>query len=709
MNDATLDTGLVSIDVRNSGGTIIATATTADEAISPLNQWVRRKLAVALPATAFDVVVTISAKVVSGAPANTCFDDLDLRLHKDLDPVYSKDFRWDGPITQPLPATWQQFKLQYPDVARPFAVLYGDEPSFANIEMAWSDNVVRPYTRFVGPFSTTSTEDACYAFTRQSGAGALELRARGTYAATFANFRTTRSFCVVGFFRVDERTFGGACGIMGRHNGALGWGVGINASGQLTATLYGLLGTKTVTRTGSTVTDGAVHMFAVDYNSATNTLTLYDERGTATISTATGMGEIYNAVADQQFRIGRGAVSENTLPGQLARVWMFNASLTSTEINAFWKLGKSNVTMTYAKAFIGYSDGLPNTAGDSLMVTASDQVAYGYSSELATDGGNGWGLAMAKAASNILPSIDFTNTTFWLPNGGVVLTQSQQGPAGLARGVTVTGTASNGLFCQTIPMTAATTLTMVVWAKASTLQTVNVQLLNSSSALKQTIAIVMTASWKKYVIPFTAWDASTANCIVKFVNASGTSPFTLGDFMWAAQVAGDIPTVFGLPGAATAVTVSIAETPPAQFNYEGEVIAEGVSSSNAVVTSTIASVKPAASSFNRRELTAETTPKFSHYDGAGTVNASTATALNWSLLWKLRGRWNTAKMLDNATNPYAGIIADGNVDSAAYGRTATWTANATQSTVVNLGNGIFSTGINALIRRVKLTAREEIL
>lgn len=709
MNDNTLDTGEVTLTVRNSGGTTLATIATAKEAISPLNQWVRRKLAVALPATAFDVVVTLAVDVVSGAPANTCFDDLDLRLHKDLDPVYSKEFRWDGPITQPMPSTWQSFKHQYPDMVRPFAVLDGSHPSVFGMEINWSDNVYRAGTRFIGPFSTTSCENSCHAFTRQTGAGALELRATGTYAATFANFRTAKSFCVVGIFRVDERTFGGACGITGRNNGALGWGVGINASGQLTATLYGILGTKTVTRTGSTVTEGALHMFALDYDQATNTLTLYDERGTASVSTATGMGEIYNAVTGQQFRVGRSAVSEATLPGQLARLYMFNSHLTSTEINAMWKVGKSNVTMTYAKAFIGYSDGYPGASGDTLLISATDQVAYGYSSQLASDGGTGWGLAMAKAVSNILPSIDFTNATFWNPHGGVTLTQAQLGPAGLARGVVITGTSPNGIYIQTMPLGSSPFLTLVFWAKADALQTVNVKLLNSTSVLKQTMAVTMTTGWKKHVVVFTAWDASTANCIVSFANAAGSSPFTLGDFMWASQVNANIPAVFGLPGAATAVTVSMAETPPEQFNYEGEIIAEGVCASNAAVTSTIASVKPSASSFNRRELTAETTPKFSHYDGAGTAVASTATALDWSQLWKLRGRWNNSKMLDNATNPYSGIIAVGSVNSTTYGRTTTWTANDTQSTVVNLGTGIFSTGINALIRRVQLTAREEIL
>lgn len=706
MNDAVSDTGAAVIEILNSGGTVIASQSTAAEAISPLNQWVRRKVSVAIPVGAVNVRVRLVATLVGAAPASTCFDDLDLRVHKELDPSYSKEFTWDAPVTQQLPQTWQQHKLAYPDIARPFAVFDGSEPSSRNMEIAWSDNVARAASNFVGPFAKDKTLDACFTFTRQSGPGALELTARGTYAATYGNFRKSRSFTVWGLFRLDEKTFGGACGIVGRNDGATGWGIGINASGQLTASLYGVLGTKTVTRTGSTVIDGALHMFAMAYDATANTLTLYDERGNVSVSTAATMGEFYNATPGVQFRIGRAATSENTLPGQLGRLVMFNSALTTVEINSLFNIGKSAVTMTYAKNFVGYADGLPNSGGDSIMVAATDQIAYGYNSQLTTDGGTGWGLAMARAYTNLIPSLDFENTTYWNPNAGVTLAHYVQDPTGLARGVTVTGTSSNGFFLRNMPLTATSTVTLVFWAKASALQNVNVQLLNSSSVVKQTIAATMTAAWKKYVINFTSWDGSTANAIIKFVNASGTSPFTLGGFMWLAQTA-DLPTVFSAPGAATAVTVSMAESPPALFNFDGEIIADGVFATNSIGQCTIASIKGGANA-NRRDLNADTSPKHAHYDSAGTAVTSVASTLNWGQRWQLRGRWNQAKTLDNVATPYAGIVATGSVGSTVFTRTSSWIADSTLCTTLSLGTGTFTGGINALIRRVKMTAREEI-
>lgn len=709
MNDAATDTGSAVIEILNAGASVVATVSTADEAISPLSQWVRRKIAVAIPVGGVNIKVRLLAKLNTAAPANTCFDDLDLRVHKELDPSYSKEFTWDAPVTQQLPQTWQQHKLAYPNIARPFAVFDGSEPSSRNMEIAWSDNVARAASNFVGPFAKEKTLDTCFTFTRQSGPGALELTARGTYAATYGNFRKSRSFTVWGLFRLDEKTFGGACGIVGRNDGATGWGIGINASGQLTASLYGVLGTKTVTRTGSTVIDGALHMFAMAYDATANTMTLYDERGNVSVSTAATMGEFYNATPGVQFRIGRAATSENTLPGQLGRLVMFNSALSTVEINSLFNIGKSAVTMTYSKAFVGYADGLPNTGGDSIMMTATDQVAYGYNSQLTTDGGTGWGLAMARAYTNVIPSFDFANTSFWNKNGSATLTQGVQDPTGLYRGVTVTGAPGNGIFAQAVAVTATANIALAFWAKASTLQNVDVALFNSSSVLKQTVTVAMTAGWKKYVVQFTAWDGSTANCLIRLSNATGSSSaFSLGHVVWASQVNGDIPAVLGGPGASAAVTVSMAESPPALFNFDGEIIADGVFASNSIGQCTIASIKGGANA-NRRDLNADTSPKHAHYDSAGAAVTSVASTLNWGQRWQLRGRWNQAKTLDNVATPYAGIIADGSVDSTVFTRTSSWTANSTLCTTLSLGTGTFTGGINALVRRVKLTAREEIL
>jgi hypothetical protein len=111
---------------------------------------------------------------------------------------------------------------------------------------------------------------------------------------------------VIVLFQVDETGFATSCGLCGRRDSVSGWDLAIDSSGHVTAVVQGLSGTKTATRPSTTVHDGAWHLAAAVYDPIAQTITVYDERGGTSTSTASGLGEIANVSDACQFRIGRG-------------------------------------------------------------------------------------------------------------------------------------------------------------------------------------------------------------------------------------------------------------------------------------------------------------------------------------------------------------------------------------------------------------------
>ena len=63
--------------------------------------------------------VQLDAARVTNTPLNACFGDFDLRLHKELDPVYEEDVPFNAPPTQRLPASHAEWVSAWPNIARP--------------------------------------------------------------------------------------------------------------------------------------------------------------------------------------------------------------------------------------------------------------------------------------------------------------------------------------------------------------------------------------------------------------------------------------------------------------------------------------------------------------------------------------------------------------------------------------------------------------
>jgi hypothetical protein len=172
----------------------------------------------------------------------------------------------------------------------------------------------------------------------------------------------------------------------------------------------------------------------------------------------------------------------------------------------------------------------------------------------------------------------------------------------------------------------------------------------------------------------------------------------------------EIPHAYQGPAVAiNDVTASVSGTLPRQFNSEGELVATGKSLMGAPSASaSLLNVRNGSNNQNRRELTVASSgaPTFHAYDGAATDVTSVGTAFSWASQWEMRCRWCRASTLDNAANPFAGIVVAASVNSAVYGRGATFSESSTQSTQFFVNSGT-NAGLNASLQKLAVRAREE--
>jgi hypothetical protein len=717
-----LDTGRVTIEARDSGGGVLASDTTGLENLT-LNRWVRRTLTCDVPEGTTKIRVTLDA-VRTGGVGNSgaMFDEVVLSVHKDLDPRYETVVRWDVPKTQETPSTWQTWYDSYEslDIATIPIVFAGGDASRYGIG---APSIGLVYTgakasgRALGLFALGVREVPAYVFTRQSGPTAVDLITAGEDQglARIANWTSLQFFTVIVIFKIDETGLTTACGLTGRRNNLSGWGLQVNASGQVLAVLVGTGGTKTV-HTTSTVHDGAWHLAAISYDSTGQILKVFDERGSVSVSTASGLGEIANTDLLTPFRIGRDKDTVDTIPGMIANVFVFDDLLSDADVLAHFTYGDdpNALLTTYTRDKATWTPVGLNGTDESLVVFAPDQVAIGYDSDLKTDGGTGLGLALGRSTTNQIPTFAFTDATKWQADAGVVLTQSVIDATGRARGVTVgSATTTAGLKVVGATFNATATARLMFFARASTgTPTLKVQLLNSIPTVIETQTVVLDGgtAWKLYVVSFSAWDNSSATAQVRFMSNSGTITFDLTHVMFLQQGT-EVPYLWPEALATVSATSAVANlTLPKELNSEGELIAEGVASqATPPATGCICEISNATNGKNVREVNANTAavPRFVHADSAPASNTSSGTAFDWSLIWNLRGRWNALKMLDNAVNPYAGIVTTASVNSAVYGRAATWTYDTTAGTRLRLGTGTNeTTAVCHLLRSVTIRARE---
>lgn len=715
MNNAASDTGTVTIQARTSGGSVLASATTGAEAISPTNAWVRRRLTVETGAA--DVIrVIVSAARVAGTALNTCFDDFDVRLHKQLDPAVTDRIALDAPVVQALPITDDAWEDDFPAITAPSGiwagVVYdgqaGGEPAMT------SDEGVLVDQKFVGCWSGTSVVTSAFGFRE---ADDQDIRAISNVG--YAAFNAADAFSCVVVLRVDEESFSTARGLCGRLTATAGWSLEISAGGVGVAKLVGATGTKTATGT-TVLTDGAPHAVALVYDPATDLLHLIDEAGDHSTSTASGMGEFLDETL-AKFRIGRAIETQDTITGQIARVYLWDDhALTAAEFATFWThaTDPSDGSITsYTRTGDVLVTQVGTDADGALLGTFSAaHYAYGYAASLDTGDETGLGLLLNDDTVTRCKSTFHRNTTYWVAGGApTVARDSVEGVSGFVDGVTITGTSSDRLELQSVSMSGVSTdLYVDFWARGLTAHTAQLQLASSAGVVKGTTAFAVTTSWARYQVTLTGWDAATANAHVYFCPSNGASATLYLSGPTYVQRTPGRPTAFPASRAGTAGTavktliVASSAALTDQFNSEGEIIVEGTMVEAAPDTAArIVDVYNGSTNADRRAIAVQADADLEalHYTGALPANASsTITTTDWSTAWTLRQRWCRAGLLDAAAS-FAGVV-DGATTN--YGRTTTWTPTNTPLTEIHLGHdaALDNACANALIRRLTLSVRE---
>lgn len=717
MNTATSDLGQVILQCLDGSSNVLAEVFTALETISPLNIWQRRQLTALVPLGTATLRVRLVTLRSSGISSDSVFDDFDLRLYKNLDPDYLKELNFStGPLARALPRSAVSWRLISDVVAPNYGIWDGDtaggrlgaEPVMDDTSLLFAKN------KFVGPWDGSSIVDDAYELTR-SGSRFKALDPLDPYA----NFGPNESFSAMVVLRSDEDPVAAAAGILGRL-GATGWALETTSGGAAQARLVGASGTATATRPSTPgVRDGAMHLVGIVYDSVLLTLTVFDERGATSVSTA-GIGD-FRSSGSTPFGIGGAEDTTARWPGQISKVYLWRGvALSHANLVSWWQHGKdpTGKLTTYSRAeplavvVAGDADGV------LVQRYAPDQVALGKDIHTGS-----WGLVAHKAYANLVPSQQFSNTTYWTAVNSPTVTQSQRDVEGFRRGVKIEGTSGMSLRLSQIPL-AADFIRVIWFARADVAHTAQLKLLNASGVLKETYNYAVTTQWQMFTRRLDAWDASTPTGRLEWTPSHISTPFALylsGPIVvYQGSTVNDVP--YALPlgpsGAFTAEpTIRIDETYPVQLNHEGEILVDGTCPGFTPQTgearptlSSVAELTNTITNADRRELhvLGSFTAAFLHYDGSssGVDSSVLPVSSEWRGNWTMRGRWCRAQLLDNAVTPYAGVRLERSSVFAAYGRTSSFSASATPMARLRIG-GSEASQIHALIRRIRLSSREE--
>lgn len=709
------DTGQVVLEALDGTSSLLGTVYTAVETLS-VGVWSRRRLALDLPVGTTQLRVRLIANRAAGAGnSGALFDDFALRVHNALDPAFERDFRFGAPTRQPMPATWEAFRHQWPAIPAPAVVFSGDTlvPSArlsawkSASTQAWSDApVVHAAGSFVGHLSLAGAD--------LSSVAAHYFRRGGPdiQITDYGAFTPAKSFSVAVCFRTDEPAFGAACGLVGRRDSSgKGWGIRLNPDSTCSVVLQGAAGAASVF--GGLAADRSIRWIVMTFNAATSQLGIYDHTGGRTTSTAT-IGDF--AVADIPLRIGRDAPGSDTLPGMIARVLFFDVALTEAEGRAFMLHGADPSGLLDVPAASG-AVWVPGPNGDLIRAAATD-VPIGYSAALDADG-DGYGIVTARTNTNACPSHDFADTTRWAPEAGLADVEVHPGivdNTGLARGVQVENFETNvGLRLTDIPMTAAASFVTVIYARSGDdpelTRTLDVVLLDGNGVAKGTQSIVLSGAWTRYVVSHT-WDNATPNAIVRFkLQELGT--FELSHAVWCGA-GPDAP--FAIQDAGVTLTGGHGvrlETLPLQLNREGEIYVEGIAANaSPAVGLALASIdRDLAGNDGKRRIVVDATggpdrgAQLDVYSG-GVANGVDLGGFDWATSWTLRGRWNR-KELPESPGSQIGMIR-GAFTSSDFGALA-FTASSSPMEAIRIGGGDpdGSVSVDAIIRRVVVRAREQ--
>lgn len=696
-NTDTGDTGQVILEARSSGGTVLASTQTADEQITPQNQWVRRTLSLEMPLTTDHVRVRIIAKRTAGSgTVNTLFDDVRLKFHKHLELDERDDADFREPATQRLPRD----PTEWPEaVAENGSGAPIPDYGFWDGSDLGGKIGIEPRLGFTAGQQRAGKFLGCWDPERATmSTTAFEFHPTddGLFTSVsdfnYASFDTSQSFTAVAFIRKRTRAEA-AYGILGRLDATAGWSLQIDSSGRIEAFVRGSGGTATATRSAS-VSDGAVHLAAIIYDADTDTLTVVDEFGSSNASTAS-VGDIESPNLPR-FRLGKAATTQSCLPGQIGRVYLWRSALDVSDVQALFTVGSIPGTMPITgfsqdKGACSYTD--DDVDGVLYSCFGPVQVA---AKRLPQGGPDYFGVPLMMAVNNLSQHGDLTNTATWVRET-VLITDGFMSPTGFYDAIRIAADNTAGVR-MAVTTANADPITVVWFARGGSAHNARVVLENGSSVNKGTHTYAVTTSWQRFQFTFTGWDFSTATARIRFLSSDTGSnqQIDLAGPIVITQSTDEVLTAVAYAvGAATATEIVLVPAMTAAYNHEGSLIFEGNCSEPTPATRNIMTLSNGTNDNDKRLVT--TAARFTHYDGSGTPVNSDGTA-DYSDPIVAHARWNRSDLQDAVTGTNAGLAFAG--FAAVYGRTSTFSASAVALDVLTLH------GCNLDISRILLTSRE---
>jgi hypothetical protein len=702
------DLGYLQIDARNSGGTVIASASVpAVKAVTTTGTWARRRVVLENipPATTVLRVRLIATRTAAGT-ADATFDDINLKLFKELNPDYKLDLSVTTPPTTRFPKSGSAWYDAYPSVPPPDFMLYDGEKLEGQVGI--ESNLGTPATPYLGklhgPYDVDHDTWSSSVYDFRPGCEALEAIDDG--AGYFANFASGEAFTVVAIVRPGHgnTTTRRICGRIDGTTG--GWCLEHLATNRFQARIRSG-GSQWVASPTLVTLPGGLYCVQMTYDPAAGQLRCSVNHGTQ-VTTAVPVGTSIKASNELIFRIGKAESTDTIFCGQIARLYG-------------WRTAHANFMAdmdTFGSVPAGITQPLVCSQAGQLMTRLGNDddgavfAVYAPGHIPLGRAQGAWGYVMADQVANICPSRDLTNATAYPAVGtGVTVTRvGVVGPTGEGNGIRVeTTTTDSGFQVIDIPVSSATTVHVYWFARAIEAPGGNVtlRLENTSGVAKGTHTFSVTGQWVLFEHAFTTWDDSTANCQLEFVkHATGTETFDIAGPIVVNQ---DLQVQYALPyddlidqHSIEVDLTGITE----QFNHEGEVYIEGTKTSSTAGPSPdglAIDVSNTANNNDRRLYTiSDASGSLSHYNATGTVATGTSGTPTWTgnTAWSARARWNRLGLHDSLTS-WARSVTNGTASSA---RAATFTASTTPMVELSMTGGV-----SGIVRRLILFAREVIL
>lgn len=699
-NLAADDTGEVTLAALSGGGTVLASSSTSDEEIDTSAGWVRRRLALDLPAGTATVRVQLDATRAAGTSLDSAFDDFRLRIHKDLDAAYDLDRSFAAIPTQRLPRTPAEWRAAFgcsaPNVAiyaGSLAGQLGTEPLLETVGTAYAGGTI------VCP-GYVATEGAVRTDCYDLAGGSIRVAPVGN---DFLNLSSLTDWAVGIVYRSSEETWPGqAVKLIGRTDGTVGWSIGLTSDGRPTAQIVGASGDDSaIGGEGGSSTGpgfGVLRMAILHFDASADLATLIDASGSTTIDTS-ALGE-WATPAGTQAAAGTGG--DGDFVGQIARIYAWRGSVTPTasELAAAiqYATNPTNVAEPTARTGIVASVVGSDTEGHALALWPIERVPFVDDEEA------GPGLLAMPAGGNLAVS----TWSGWATVAGTV-TDGLADATGMRIGCSVAGTSSQGRRSGALSLGSAGTRTIAVVYRAPN-GAASVVVEDNAGTAVATQTLPQSSTWTVHTFAV-SWSGATSGVGRLRLCGSSTGTARTAYYSPIVYAAGSTtpPHPRAIPlGAVGAVAPRLtASTLTSRYNVDGELLVSGVAHS----VGTLARVWNGSTTGDEREVRYSSGGYVDgrHADSAGSANTASLSpvSVDTSTAYTARLRWARVGLADGVASTYSAIRAEqGSIAETEQGRTSTWTPGSGALDRVDLGHSAGNNVAAATITRVRLRARE---